>query len=192
MTMATGSPFAAPSADEGAGLDSYLGAARVVRVAQRSLHVALEEATEGETTLVYATLALAFPYEPIVGDQVLVVSDAHEFFVIGVLCGRGPSALSSPLGVSLRAESGRLQLVGERGVRLRGNRIRLEAQRLRRLAVTAVETFGERVTRVRESRNVEAGGLDELSQGRWLLQARTVVLKALNGVRIKSAAVRVG
>lgn len=170
-------------------LESYLGAARVVRVASQSVLVALEEASDAP--LVQATPALTFPYRCALGDQLLVIGDARAFFIIGVLAGRGTSSLPHASCVSLRAD-GQLRLVGERGVRVTGERVRLEAERLRRLAVDTVQTFGELSSRVRERLRVDAGQLDELSQGRWLLQARTVVIKSLEKARIKSSTVRVG
>ncbi len=175
----------------GATIDSYLGAARLVREESGSLVVALEEPTVTGGTVVHATPALTFPYRPAVGDQLLVLGDARAFYVIGVLVGRGQTALSNPAGVSLHAE-GQLRLTGDRGVRVRGRGLELRAERLARLAVRAVETFGEQTRHVRERLRVEAGDVDEHSRGRWLLQARTVVVKALIGARIKSTTVRVG
>lgn len=191
MDVNQGAPGPA-SADGLGGLDEYLGAARVVRVFQGSLQVALEEPTVPAHTRVQAIPALTFPYQPVVGDQLLVIGDAHAFYAIGVLSGRGSSVLSNPRGVSLRAEGGRLRLAGERALRMRGSRIRVEAERLRQLAVEAVFGFGERTTRVRDGHKVEAGSVDELSQRHWMLQAGSVVMKALLGARIKSTTVRVG
>ena len=191
-TKATPSMPTEPSGGSESGLDSYLGAARVVRGGPGSLLVALEEETVPRGMLVHAIPALAFPYRCVVGDQLLVVADAHAFYVIGVLSGKGHSPLSNARGVSLRAENGLLRLVGDRGIRVTGSRIHLEAQRLRRLAVKVVQVFGEQETHVRERLAVEAGQIDEVSQGRFLLQARRVVLKALTKARIKSTTVRVG
>jgi len=174
------------------GLDSYLGAGRVVRVDTGSVLVALEEASVPRGTLVHAVPALTFPYRSAVGDQLLVIGDTEAFYVIGVLEGRGHTSLSNPRGVSIRADGGALRLVGDRGVVLSGRRIRFEAERLRQLAVTAIHSFGERVTHVRETLKVEAGDVDEHSSGRFLLQARCVVLKTLTNARIKSTTVRVG
>lgn len=174
------------------GLASYLGAARVVRLGPRSILVALEEATVTPNTLVHATLALGYPYRPAFGDQLLVVGDAASFYIIGVLAGRGRTSFSNPLGVALRAEGGSLGIVGDRGVSIRGDRIHLETQRLRRLATTVVQTFARRVTHVRGTLTVEAGDIDEQAQGGWLLQARRVVVKTLKNARIKSTTVRVG
>jgi hypothetical protein len=171
-------------------LTRYLGPARVIRLVDGALMVALEDTTD--VTVMRATMALAFPYHPVVGDKLLVIGDAHAFFAIGVLDGRGRTNLSNPHGLSLHAEDGALRLVGDRGVRLSGRWANLQSERLRLLAATAVRTFGDMSTRVREGLEVEAGEVDELSQKRWLLQARHVVLKALSGARVKSTAVRLG
>ena len=168
-------------------IERYLGAARVVRIAGRSLLVSLEDETQ-----VFAISALAFPYRPVVGDELLVIGDKRSFFVIGVLEARGRASLSDARGVSLTAQNGQLRLIGDRGVSLRGRRILVQAERLRRIAVTAIRTLGEQHTDVRETLKVEAGEVDELSQGRWLLQAKRLALKALVGTRLKSPTVRVG
>lgn len=173
-------------------VDTYLGAARVVRVEPAAVVVALEEARGSGPVVVHATPALTVPYAPRPGDQLLVIGDAAAFYVIGVLDGRGAVSLSNPAGVALRAEGGALRVVGDRGVRVAGARVRLETGWLRQLAVSAVTTFGERVTHVREAWKVEAGQLDERSDGRHLLQARRAVIKALTSARIKSTTVRVG
>lgn len=178
MTTATTQP---------ACLERYLGAARVVRIAGRSLVVELEDATR-----VFATSALAFPYQPVVGDELLVIGDARSFFVIGVLEAHGRASLSDPKGVSLHAENGRLRLIGDRGVSLRGRRVFVHAERLKTVALTAIRTLGQAHTDVRDALKVEAGEVDELSQGRWLLQAKRVALKALVGARLKSPTLRVG
>ena len=113
--------------------------------------------------------------------------------MIGVLEGRGHVALSNPAGVSLHAEGGALRVVGDRGVRVHGGRVvRMEAETLRQRAVTALATLGERVTHVRERSTVEAGQLDQRSEGRFVLQAGRAVIKALTSARIKSTTVRVG
>jgi hypothetical protein len=143
-------------------------------------------------TVVHATLALSYPYRPRVGDSLLVIGDAHAFWVIGVLEGRGRTDLSSAGRVSLQADGGRLRLRGDRGVRLTGRRIHAETGHLRRLALTATQTFGALRSQAREGARLEAGEVDELSQGRWLLQARRAVLKSLYGARVKSTTIRLG
>jgi hypothetical protein len=183
---------------DGAPLTSYLGAARVVRLEGAtgalggSVSVVLEEPSAPGGTVVRATLAFSYPYRPVVGDQLLVLGDARAFYAIGVLAGRGPARLSNDKGVSVRAEGGLLRLVGDRGVRVTGARVALEAERLGRLALRAVETFGERQRAIRERLTLDAGSIDENADRGWLLQARRVVVKSLVEARIKSTTVRVG
>lgn len=172
---------------QGSTLQRYLGSARVVRGVGRSLVVALEDETR-----VFAKLALAFPYQPACDDEVLVIGDAQSFFVIGVLDGHGVTCLSGAGGLSLHAEGGRLSLVGDRGISLRGHHVAMETNKLVRLATTAVQTFGAQALEVREALSVEAGEVDELSQRSWVMQAKGVVLKALKGARMKGRAVRLG
>lgn len=170
---------------------NYLGAARLVREDRDALVVALEETAPGERVVVRATLALPYPYRPTAGDQLLVIGDAASFFVIGVLRGRGSTAFEGA-AVSLRAEGGELRLRGDRGVRIDAPALRVSAEALRTVAVEAVHSFGEQQRHVRERLRQELGAVDELSEGRWLIQAKHFVLKTLKNARIKSTTVRVG
>jgi hypothetical protein len=171
----------------------YLGAARVVQAAGTSLVVALEEVDAPTGSIVVrAMLALAFPYRPVAGDQLLIVGDARAFYAIGVLEGRGQSQLSHDGNIALRAEGGRLRVAGARGVRLGGRAVAIEARQLRRVALAAVQTFRQQRSHVREESKLEAGEVDELSQDRWLLRTRRAVIKALHGARLKGSTVRLG
>ena len=176
----------------GARLDSYLGAARVIRANGAILLVALEDGPAAGGTVVHVTPAFTVPYRPAAGDQLLVLGDERSFYAIGVLQGRGQIGFSTPAGVTLRAEGGQLRLVGDRGVRVRGRTIRMQAQQLRRLATRAVEVFGEQRRVVRDRLAIDAGEVDEHADGHWLLQAQRVIVKALHKARVKSTTVRMG
>lgn len=168
-------------------LERYLGPARVVRLEEESVVVVIDGAA-----VVHATLALAFPYRPVIGDQLLLIGDEQAFYVIGVLEARGRSDLSCEGGVALRAESGRLRLTGDRGVRVRGKTVHLETKELKTVAIDATQNFGEQRKQVRGEIKTEAGQIDELSQGPWLTQAKRFILKTLNEARVKSNTVRLG
>jgi len=176
----------------GSSLQGYLGAARVIRVNDQSLLVALDACSVPGGVVVHATPAFTSPYRPAAGDELLVVGDERSFYAIGVLRGRGQTSFSNPAGVTLRAEGGRLRLVGDRGVRVTGVAVRVQTERLRRVAARAVEILGEQRRVIRERLDLEAGEVDEHARGRWLLQAGRVVIKTLHKARIKSTAVRVG
>lgn len=171
-------------------LARYLGAGRVVRLAEgadRALVVALEDGT-----LVRATPAFTYPYVPTIGDELLVVGDAAAFFLIGVLDGRGGTALDDPRGLAIAAEGGRLRVIGDRGVAITGRQVDVIAERFARTAVTAKQTFDRVATTVRELLAVDAGEVDELGKGAFRLAAKRVVMKALVGVRMKGSTVRLG
>ena len=170
-------------------ITDYLGPARVTEVGDTPM-VALEACPEG--TLVRARMVLAFPYRPVLGDQLLVVGDDRAFWAIGVLAGRGFTRFPAGGRASLRAEGGRLALVGERGVGVSAQRVRIETRRLRRRAATAHGTMGRLSRRVRDVMSTDVGELDELSQSRFLLQARRAVVKSLHAARVKSLRVRLG
>jgi hypothetical protein len=172
---------------EAATIDRYLGPARVVRLEEGAVVVVIDS-----ETLVHATLALAFPYRPVIGDQLLVIGDEQAFFVIGVLEGRGRSGLSNDAGVALSAESGRLRLVGDQGVRVHGRSVDVQTEELETVAIETHQTFGEQRKQVRGAIQTEAGQIDELSQGAWVTQAKRFILKCLNAARVKSNTVRLG
>lgn len=170
-------------------LGRYLGPGRVVRLdpSTRTCAVALEDGS-----LVNVTLALTFPYRPVLADLLLVISDAEAFWAIGVLEGRGGSTLSCPTGVKLTAEDGVLRLVGDRGVCVEGERVLFEGGAIERVALAAKQTFGRWERRVREELEVEAGEVDEQAQRRWAVVAKRAAIKALFGARVKSTTVRLG
>lgn len=165
----------------------YLGEGRVVHALGAMLVVVLEDDTR-----VRATSALAFPYQPVKGDRLLVIGDAKSFFAIGVLEGHGRTHLSNLEGVSLSAEEGRLRLTGDRGIRIRSDEVRVRAATWSKVALTVVETVREKSTQVRERLEVEATEIDEHSDDRWVTQAKRVVIKALLGARMKGSTVRLG
>ena len=67
-----------------------LSPARVLRV--DGTRVQLEFPDE----FVWATVALAYPYEPAVNDMVLAIGQGEAWYVIGVLQGSGKTSLAVP------------------------------------------------------------------------------------------------
>src|SRR4051812_25077045 len=81
-------------------VEDYLGPAEVTRLEGHAVYVALPSDDGAETR---AELALAFPYEPALGDTLLVISKGASCYVIGVLHGTGRSVFSLPGDVGVRA-----------------------------------------------------------------------------------------
>jgi hypothetical protein len=68
----------------------------------------------------HAFLAFALPYEPALGDTLLVIGGATGHYAIGVLAGRGRAAFTIPGDVDLHAVGGKLRLSGDNGVEVAG------------------------------------------------------------------------
>jgi hypothetical protein len=92
-----------------------------------------------EGGLVACRLALAFAYQPVPGDVVLIIVQAEAVFVIGVLSGRGATALQAPGDLTISAPHGRITLSAGAGIELEAPQLALRAQSLEMLATTLVQ-----------------------------------------------------
>ncbi len=122
--------------------DDYLGPASVVAV-DGELRVELPEGA-----IVPAEPAFAVPYAPAPGDLLLVIARGAACYALGVLHGTGRTVLSLPGDVEVRAEGGRLRLVGERGVEVHGPEVELHAGKLKVVAGAVVQAFESLVQKV--------------------------------------------
>src|SRR5262249_8664048 len=112
------------------------GPAEVVEALPHEIEVRL---TSGG--LARARLALAFPYEPAVGDEVLVIGNAEGHYVIGVLRGSGRTALSFQGDVDLRAEGGVLRLSSDKAVEVAAPEVTMLADKLLQIADAVAQRF---------------------------------------------------
>ena len=104
---------------------TYLGPARVTEVEDRRVRVGFPD----EETA-WARLALAIPYHPVVGDELLVVRlDGEQLYAIGVLEGRGETTLRVPGNLNLEAPNGAINLTAPH-VHVRAGKFELSAQRI--------------------------------------------------------------
>jgi hypothetical protein len=132
--------------------DDYLGPGNVVAVMPHEVTV---EIRGGERTT--AQMALSIPYEPAVGDVLLVIGKGDEHYVIGVLVGHGKTSLSFQGAVDLRATGGPLTLSSDQGVAIRGPEVEIQTGKLQVFAGAMVEKVTSLYQRVRETLNVHAG-----------------------------------
>lgn len=93
-----------------------------------------------------AELAFSMPYEPTVGDLLVVVGKPGALYAVGVLRGAGRTTLAVEGDLDVAA-SGQLRLRG-RAVAIEGEEVTVEAGRLSTAAHTAVEVVGSLVQRV--------------------------------------------
>ncbi len=155
---------------------SYLGSARMVELG-RALRVCVVQLANGER--VEATLALGYPYEPVVGDELLVIGRGAEgYWVIGVVMGQGRVNLELDGDVRLHARNGTLTLSGDRGVRLRGPELDVLVDRFAVSAKDAIHKVTTMVQRVREMLHVHAGESQSVVDGTAVQRARKIAVIA--------------
>jgi hypothetical protein len=131
--------------------DDYLGPGNVVDVAPHEITVLVRGSER-----VRAQMALSIPYEPRVGDVLLVIGKGDDHYVIGVLVGHGKTSLSFQGAVDLRATGGPLTLSSDQGVAIHGPEMEIQTGKLHVFAGAMVEKLGSLYQRVRGALNVHA------------------------------------
>src|SRR5688572_20009610 len=89
----------------------FLGPADVHHAKASDVQVELPDGV-----IVPVQLAFAFPYEPSVGDTLLVIGKDGQHYAIGVLRGSGKASLSFHGDVEVRATGGTLTLAADKGI----------------------------------------------------------------------------
>lgn len=169
---------------EAASAEEYLGPARVVEASVGGLRVELEDGAS-----VTATLALAFPYEAVAGDVVLVIGKRDRHYVIGVLHGTGRSVLALQGDVELRAVNGALTLVGEKGVQIEGPELDVSVGKLKMAADSVVQKFTNVYQHVKALLSVRAGETHTLVDDATFAKSKSATIlteekMAINGKEI--------
>lgn len=144
-----------------AGTDpaTFLGPARVVAMVGSTPMVLVDGAE------VRAEMALAYPYEPRPGDELLVIGKDGSYYVIGLLKATGEVSLRFLGDVRLHAVAGKLELAGDEGVQIRGRSIDLVAHKLQTVAGSIRQRADSFYQRIKETLDVHAGEKRELVEG---------------------------
>lgn len=132
--------------------EEYLGPAHVLEASALGVRVELPSGA-----VMTAQPALAFPYEPAVGDVVLVISKGKSSYVIGVLRGTGRTVLAIQGDVDLRAVGGSLTLSGDSGVRVEGPELDVSVSAIKMAAESVVQKFTTAYQHVKALLSVRAG-----------------------------------
>ena len=164
-----------------------LGPAEVVAVAPGRVEVALPGGARR-----HVRLALAYLYEPAVGDEVLVIGNATGHYVIGVLRGRGRAVLEVPGDLAVHAVGGKLRLRGDEGVDIDGREVAVRASKLELVATAVTQTFGSLRQRVRELLSVRAGQTHTVVEGSSYQQAKSAAILSEERVTINGRAIHLG
>jgi len=165
----------------------YLDTATVIAAAYSHLEVELVDGRRVE-----ATMALAMPYQPAVGDELLVIGSPRGFWVIGVVSGRGSTELRLPGDVDIHAMDGKLRLTGDQGVEVTSPTIALRANDLRVTADKLVEQFTNVVRNVKEMLSVRAGQRHTAVKGNSMEMAKRVSIIGEENVAVNGKQIHLG
>jgi hypothetical protein len=160
--------------------------ASVVSVGDLGVTVALEGGGR-----VVAELALTFPYEPAVGDELLVIGEAGEHFAIGVLGAAAPSALALGEEGELHA-GGVLTVSSEASLHVEAPRVSVRGRALRTFASRLSETAERADTWVRGLLTQRAGEARRVVEGADATCARRSVTLARQKVKIDGGVLDMG
>lgn len=114
---------------------SYLGPAKILAVQGNRVQLECPDAFP------WAILALAQTYQPVEGDTVLAVTHGDDWYVIGVIEGRGDTRIVVPGNLEFLAPRGRIDLVSRDGVHLKSKLVEIIAGKLEVTAKSVVERF---------------------------------------------------
>jgi hypothetical protein len=172
--------------DEKPDQPMYLGPAKVVQA--RALDVDVE-LPSGEQKR--ARMALAYAYEAVVGDEVLVIGNPDGHWVIGVINGQGPSVLRFPADAELSA-GGTLRISANRSVEVQAHDFSVTTQKIRLIATEAAQTFKFLRQKVHELLSIQAGQSHTVVEGSMHSQAKSATILTEEKVSINGKEVHLG
>lgn len=164
-----------------------LGPAEVIEVNASEVKVELPDGS-----IVRAALALAFPYEPSVGDTLLVIGKGDDHYSIGVLRGTGKAALSFQGDVDLRAVGGSLTLAADKGVEIEGPEVLVRSSKLRMIAETVIEKFASVYQRVSGLLSVHAKEAHTVVEEASLTHAKSASITTEETVTVNGKQIHLG
>ncbi|EYF03143.1 DUF3540 domain-containing protein [Chondromyces apiculatus] len=166
----------------------YLGPATVVAVEEGTVTVALP----GEAEPIPVELAFTLPYEPALADTLLVIGRGEKAYAIGVLHGTGRTVLSLQGDVELHARDGALSLSGDKGVKLRGPELEVEAGKVRMVADAVVQKFNSVYQRVSTLLSVRAQEAHTVIEKTSFTQAKNASILTEETVTVNGKQVLLG
>lgn len=167
-------------------VSTYLGPARVRRVSGQQVQL------EFPDELPWAMLALAYPYQPVVGDNVLVAGQGQNWYVIGVLQGTGKTTLVVPGDFEVLAPKGRINLIAGKGFQLKSPEVRITAGKLDLVAKRISERFLEATRWVKNAWRIRAGQVRTEVEGDYQIKAKRIIERAEEDVRIDGDKIHLG
>ena len=165
---------------------TYLGPARVREIDGRQVQL------EFPDELPWAVLALAYPYQPVVGDTIMAVGQGRDWYVIGVLEGTGKITLLLPGDFTVLAPKGRINLIAGKGLHLKSPDVKITAGKLELVAKRILQTFSDAICRVKNTWQVYAERLCARADADYQVKAARIIQQAQHDVRIDGEKIHLG
>jgi hypothetical protein len=140
----------------------------------------------------WARLALAFPYQPAEGDQVLAIGQGLSWYVIGVLQGTGKTIFTVPGDLEIQAPRGRIELGAAREVAIQSAHVSIRASKLEILARTVLESFVQATRWVKGAFRLRLGRMHALVKSTYQVQAERILERAAEDVHIDGKQIDLG
>ncbi len=166
---------------------------------QVALRAGTVEKVAGSKTLidlgserVWADAAMAVEYQAEPGDQLLVIGSENDWFVIGVLHGRGKVRINGFSGVDIGSAVGEVRLSSGKEISISAPAISMLARGFRGVFETMTNTAKTLVQKVSGSQHISAGQSNTVVKGVSSLNAERVLEKAEKEVRIDGSSIHLG
>jgi hypothetical protein len=131
-----------------------------------------------------ARMAMAIAYEAVPGDVVLVMEGTSDWYVVGVLQGRGATNLTVPGDLNLRAPNGAIVLMAGREVRVTAPVFGLVAETVETVAKAIIERCVDVSRRVAGCLHLHAGRVRAQTDESFEVHAKEIHQSAEKDVRI--------
>ncbi len=164
----------------------YLGPARIRQVAGNRAEL------EFPDERVWAVFAVTPAYQAVAGDTVLALGQGGDWYVIGVIEGKGQSSIAVPGDLKISAPHGKIDLLSGRGIRIKSPVVRLAADRMEFAARRLVEHLTDATRRVKNACRVRAGRMRHEVEQDYRVDARNVTAHATEDVRLNGGKVKLG
>jgi hypothetical protein len=165
---------------------AQVGTATILAVDEKRVRLSLDGSEA------WATLALAFPYRPAVGDSVLALGQDAAWYVIGVLQGKGMSSFVAPADLEFRAPNGSIGLVAAEGVKIKAAEVEIETDRFELAARSIFERCVRAYRRVAEALHLRAGSVRTVVEETYDVRADRITERATGDVRIDGEKIHLG
>jgi hypothetical protein len=166
--------------------DLFLGPGRVERVDGNRLLLSMPN------TQAWAFSAVGFPYRFERDDVVLAIGNRDEWYIIGVLSGKGKTSFHVAGDLQLHAPRGSIELIGARGIFLKSNNVSIVASRLNLVVRRLSQRFDDMRTWIKNNYELFASRCTTRVAGSYRISANKIVERAEGDVKIDGKRIHLG